>query len=53
VGCYLEVVQDLEDKTCVNARVNGKPFLLPIEELEKTVYIKAHCSAEVWTYKNV
>jgi len=35
VGCYVDVVRNMEDKACVNARVNGKPVLLMVEELEK------------------
>ncbi|KAF6040992.1 hypothetical protein EB796_000709 [Bugula neritina] len=35
VGGYVDVVRNMEDKTCVNARVNGKPVLLLVKELEK------------------
>jgi len=35
VGCYVDVVRNMEDKTCVNARVNEKPVLLLVKELEK------------------
>ncbi|KAF6040995.1 hypothetical protein EB796_000712 [Bugula neritina] len=34
VSCYVDVVRDLKDKTCIIACLNGKLVLLSVEELE-------------------
>ncbi|KAF6039177.1 hypothetical protein EB796_002517 [Bugula neritina] len=31
---FTDVVRDLKDKTCINACLNGKQVLLPVEEFE-------------------